>query len=179
MSGNWAQRLWICEKSLAMETLRENEILTNNLIWQLPNFSIMVMLIFWCWTFILCVCWAGTQTDILRKHWRSRESKNIPHPKMNAIHYSWTENFTFAQFIYLFPSNLNSQIKVSSVTELLLNLSQGCKTLRKGSIFSIMFTQVSFPLVIMWNLHCGQRRSPPSQSNPNVDIVHDGFPIQR
>lgn len=44
---------------------------------------------------------------------------------MHVIQYSWTENFTFTQFIYvLFPSNLNSQIKVLSVTELLLNLSQ-------------------------------------------------------
>lgn len=43
---------------------------------------------------------------------------------MHVIQYSWSENLTFTQFIYLFSPNLNSQIKATSLNELLLNLPQ-------------------------------------------------------
>lgn len=89
----------------------------------------------------------GIQTDILAaanlilaaELRKKNKNKNIPHPKMHVIQYSGTENFTFTHCIYLFPK---------SMPHLCMNFSWTYPKLYKqeieeGSMFSIMFTQVS------------------------------------
>lgn len=122
--------------------------------------------------FILCVCWAGS------KYRLSWESKNVSHPKMHVIHYSWIENFTFPS-AYLLSFNLNSMINLIfewTSSEPILIPTISCIT-DDGPYF-LSFSP-RFPSVIMCNSHCGQWCSLQPQSNENLDIVHDGFPIQR
>lgn len=135
------------------------------------------------WAFILCVYWAGIHTDIqaaANTDWAEKvKISPIPRCMSFSIHGLKTL-LSLSLFIYFLPT-----LTPKSKPHLWMNFSWTYPKMYKqkievGDSYFLSCSPKFPPPVIMWNLHCGQRHNPQSQSDPkNVDTVHDGFPIQR